>query len=369
MFSALMDKVLAQLSQELPFVVYSKPDERVVKAIFQEDAKIHTISDFTETGFVFAPFDSESPAILIKNTETPEATEYPFETEAYEHPTVPLADTSQKKFHIQLVEKAVAKIKTTDLEKVVLSRRLNVPCTTHVIELFRRILARYPNAFRYLWYHPKVGCWLGATPEILVSIENKRFTSMSLAGTKPYVEGGTPSWGKKEQEEQKLVTDYMKSVLKGKTVDLQVATPETVRAGNLWHLQTRLSGRTKGNPNDLIKALHPTPAVCGSPMLMAKNFILTNENYPREFYTGFLGELNFINEINRTSDKNNRENKAYRAVKASTSLFVNLRCMQVLEDNVLLYVGGGITAASDPIGEWEETVNKSKTMLQVLTKA
>ena len=96
---------------------------------------------------------------------------------------------------------------------------------------------------------------------------------------------------------------------------------------------------------NLIKYLHPTPAVCGLPKETAKDFILQNENYTRSYYSGYLGELN-VNE--------------------NTQLFVNLRCMEVKDAKIALYVGGGITKASIPEKEFEETVAKAMVMKKVL---
>ena len=97
--------------------------------------------------------------------------------------------------------------------------------------------------------------------------------------------------------------------------------------------------------------MHPTPAVCGLPRNNAKDFVLKNENYHRSFYTGFLGEINM-------EDKNlNSKN---------SSLFVNLRCMEIRNEKASIYVGGGITKDSVAKKEWEETVSKSKTMKKVL---
>ena len=56
----------------------------------------------------------------------------------------------------------------------------------------------------------------------------------------------------------------------------------------------------------------------------------------------------------------------YRSINRFTELFVNLRCMQLVKDQALIYVGGGITAGSDPENEWDETVLKSKTMSSIL---
>ena len=85
------------------------------------------------------------------------------------------------------------------------------------------------------------------------------------------------------------------------------------------------------------------------PLEPSKDFILKNENYNREFYTGFLGELNLHNEDNKTSE-----------------LFVNLRCMKINNNTATIFVGGGITKDSNPKKEWEETVAKTNTMKNIL---
>src|SRR5690606_16197073 len=120
------------------------------------------------------------------------------------------------------------------------------------------------------------------------------------------------------------------------------------------------------NLKNLIAALHPTPAVCGLPKIEAREFILKNENYDREFYTGFLGEINMPQEVRRSSNRRNQENQAYSSIVPKTSLFVNLRCMKLTEDSVEIFVGGGITKESIPEAEWEETQNKAGTMKAVL---
>ena len=79
-----------------------------------------------------------------------------------------------------------------------------------------------------------------------------------------------------------------------------------------------------------------------------------------------MGELNFKEEQFRSGNRRNKENQAYKTIKNTSSLYVNLRCMQIKQDKAYIYVGGGITKDSIPNKEWEETVAKSKTMLKVL---
>src|SRR5690606_29579301 len=135
-------------------------------------------------------------------------------------------------------------------------------------------------------------------------------------------------------EEQAMVTQYITEALENKVTDLRLSGTKSVRAGNLWHLGTEISGRIKDlDLSPIINALHPTPAVCGLPKGDSKKFILENENYDREFYTGFLGRLNMKEQVDRNKNSKNQENKAYKSVRNTTQLFVNLRCMK-LEGNI-----------------------------------
>ncbi len=365
MSSTFGNRVEEQFLNELPLVIYRKPEQKDVIGIFQETSEVHFISDFSVSGFVFAPFDCNKKPILIKVDEKLVTKDFiaPSTSE-----TIDFAiGLSQKDFHIELVEKGISRIKNGDFKKVVLSRRLKVKTNENALALFQKILATYNTAFCYLWYHPKVGIWLGATPEILLSTTNKQFMTMSLAGTQIYGKDGISEWGKKELQEQALVTDYVTNALADKVIDLQVSALETLRAGSLLHLQTRITGRINSKLEDVIQALHPTPAVCGMPMRVTKDFILNNENYDREFYTGFLGELNLKEEFQRAPNRRNQENQAYRAVKTCSELFVNLRCMKLVQDTAFIYVGGGITVDSIPEKEWQETVGKSHTMLKIVS--
>ena len=150
-------------------------------------------------------------------------------------------------------------------------------------------------------------------------------------------------------------------------VSLKASGVVSVEAGQLWHLRTEIKGVFKpGKFGEVLRALHPTPAVCGTPLSNAKRFIVENENYDRSFYTGFLGELNFSTELARNKNRRNQENSAYRSVVKKSELFVNLRCMQICKTVISIYVGGGITSDSIPESEWNETVLKSNTMFRVL---
>ncbi|MBA6153682.1 chorismate-binding protein [Gelidibacter maritimus] len=379
------EKIKKQYDRKLPFVVYKKPSSSKLKCMLQATDVLHAVVDFTESGFVFAPFDSSQDAFIVP-IEHAEIVSVEFDkndfskTERKNHKTSDMVDShreSEKLAHINQVKNGITAIEEGCFSKVVLSRReLVANVENHPIEIFKRLLQRYPPAFVYCWYHPKVGLWLGATPETLLNIKGHQLHTMSLAGTQAFEGTVDVVWKEKEKEEQQIVTDFIVESLRESvgnhrsTTDLMTVTDQkTVRAGNLLHLQTEISMRLTPENKDLkpiLEALHPTPAVCGFPKDKAKAYIVENEGYPREFYAGFMGELHLKETISRNPNRRNVENNAYRVQKSVSNLYVNLRCMQIKGEDVFIYVGGGITKDSNPTAEWEETVHKSKIIKSVL---
>lgn len=350
-------KILEQIehhySKQLPFVVYRKPNEKNVKGWFLQTDDLFFTDDFSESGFVFSPFKIDEKSILfpvdqsIHFSEHLDPDDVTFGDSEVQH------DIISKEHHINLVEQTIEAIKKSSLRKVVISRKELIKIDElSILSIYTKLLSLYIKAFVYVWYHPKIGLWFGATPETLVKISNMSFKTMSLAGTQVFKENKKVTWGAKEIEEQQLVTDFIENQVQNISSNLQISTAETVRAGSLLHLKSSVEGELNKNATlkELIRALHPTPAVCGLPREQAKAFILQHENYNRTFYTGFLGELNMSDDTEKTT----------------SHLFVNLRCMEINNTKASIFVGGGITKDSVAINEWEETVAKTVTMKTVL---
>ncbi len=344
----IFDKITTSYHLKLPFAVYRKPNSNCISGFFMNDDDLVYTTDFYESGFVFAPFNADEKAILFSLDKAEFVTEN-LDVDIFQFEDNHLKDNNKsKQHHIAIVKKAIQQIATSNLQKIVISRKEIVKLTDFdLLSIYKKLLQSYIHAFVSVWFHPKVGLWLGATPETLLQVENKSFKTMSLAGTQVYQPKKEIVWKSKELEEQQLVTDFIENQLTNISSNLKIDKTETIRAGNLLHLRTKVAGVLHKNANlkSLIRALHPTPAVCGLPRNSSKKFILENENYHRRFYTGFLGELN----INKKS-----------------ALFVNLRCMEIENNKASIYVGGGITKDSNAEKEWLETVSKSKTMKKVL---
>lgn len=335
-------------------------------------------------GFIFAPFETKEDRIFLQadfcfsfaeNTLSPPATELENSSHAWMNEWLRTeseqskkniyytsnakAYSTQKESFVQLVNDGIAEIEKGRFEKVVLSR-------TQVVSLsadfdigcaFHDLCNLYDNALVSFVSIPDAGSWMGATPELLASVENKKtFRTTALAGTQAYTEGmnlKSVAWTQKDIEEQALVERYIISCFKKiRLREYDEHGPRTVVAGNLLHLKSdfTVDMQATGFPqlgSVMLQLLHPTSAVCGVPLDSSLEFLHQHEGYKRKFYTGYLGPVNFMDSIN---------------------IFVNLRCLQLVEHKAILYAGAGITQDSVAEKEWEETEWKLNTLLKVLAE-
>jgi isochorismate synthase len=267
-------------------------------------------------------------------------------------------NATEKERFIHLVNKGIQAIEAGNFQKVVPSRTqiLSLSSDFEAIEAFDKACQWYPNAFVSMVSLPHLGViWLGASPEILVSQDSKGlFRTMALAGTQSaynnegkLIKTAEALWRQKEIEEQALVSRYIINCFKKIRVrEFEEIGPKTIIAGNLMHLRTEFLVDTHEVnfpqlATVMLDLLHPTSAVCGMPKEPATQFILANENYDREFYSGFLGPVN---------------------IKQESHIFVNLRTMKIQNEVATLYAGCGITADSDAEKEWLETEMKCQTL-------
>jgi len=363
------DHINTAIQSKKPFIIFSKPESRSVKAYIQRNTETHIIKDYSESGFVFAPFDStkDSYYIPLENSIVIDVKQPDFKVSSQSSSLRSIDSTNN---HLQLVSKAIDEINATDLEKVVLSREFKFNLEfSNPIDIFKKLVQNYPSAYTYCWFHPQTGFWLGASPESLLKLEGKSVSTMAVAGTQIFTSSEQVEWDAKNIEEHAFVTDYLLEVLSDYLDPIKTSGPHTLKAGELLHLQTIVTGRLKPTSislKQLLGAMHPTPAVCGTPRNRALEFINSKESYDREFYAGFFGELNIPKESTFRNSKRNIENRAYQTVHKSTQLAVNLRCMQLKDTQAVLYSGGGITKDSVPLTECTEIENKIQTIKKVL---
>ena len=249
-----------------------------------------------------------------------------------------------------------AQLENDAFRKIVLARCADekIPEGLEPMELFYRACALYPRLFIALVDTPKSGCWLTATPEILLEGQGSDWRTIALAGTMKLEgdqlngEGESLTWSTKNIQEQRIVATYITECLEQFTSDFREEGPRTVRAANLVHLRSDFTFRLSDHAHigNLLQALHPTPAVCGLPKREAFQFIVKNEHTPRRYYSGFMGPLG--------TDE--------------THLYVSLRCMNIERDTCHLYAGGGLLKDSILEQEWQETEAKLETIRKVINK-
>lgn len=346
-------KAQKQFTQKLPLVIYKKPNETLITALFQKNDSLFEVADFSEKGFVFASFDGSKTVLIPENESELLESKINEKEVVTSGSSFDLPNQKEKDSFIHLVATGIQAIGNQEFQKVVLSRKETLDLGDfQLIETFRKLVQLYPTTFVYCFYHPKVGTWMGATPEQLLQSNETLFNTIALAGTQKDADSTEVFWENKEKEEQQFVTDYIVNTLNNVASDVRVSNPYSIKAGSIWHIKTDISGtlNSECTLREVIELLHPTPAICGLPKDKSKAFILENENYHRTFYTGFLGELN------RSTANNSKR----------SDLFVNLRCMEIEGQKANLFMGCGITKDSIPNKEWEESVNKSATMKKVL---
>lgn len=380
-FSILIDYATESNSS---IALWQLPNQRVRNVIISrryQSLKRDILIETLQPGFIFSPFNKDQNSLFLSADLS-----FSFENDVLKPPQTALQIESLNWFnekiststkHTQseantvaqnlratnetdfksLVKKSIAEIEKGKVEKVVPSRykEIALPNNFDCIESFRKLCQTYPNAFVSFVIIPGIGSWLGATPELLVSIEDKTiFKTIALAGTKPYTENTNlrnVAWTQKEIEEQALVERYIISCFKKiRLREYDEHGPKTFVAGNVMHLKSDFTVNLKETNfpqlgSTMLQLLHPTSAVCGMPLESANDFLKTHEGYDREFYAGFLGPVNFNNDI---------------------FIFVNIRCLQLKDNIAICYAGAGVTIDSIPEEEWNETEIKLNTLLKVI---
>jgi menaquinone-specific isochorismate synthase len=251
---------------------------------------------------------------------------------------------------------ATTRIRDRRLAKVVLAREVVVTADApfDVIAVLRRLHAAYAGCFVY-----SVDGFVGASPELLVARSGDVVRSHPMAGTAP--RSGDPTTdarlaagllaSAKMRDEHQITIDMVHDTLLPwcSYVDYE-AEPSVVAMANVQHLATMVEGRLSDPPPsvvELVRALHPTPAVCGWPRDEALALIDELELLDRGHYAGAVGWV----------DRGG--NGAWA---------VAIRCAFIEGATARLFAGNGIVADSDPDAELAETQAKFQALLHALVR-
>ena len=347
------------LSKGVSFCLYRFPGEKDFQLAVEKNILISSNkkgSGGNTPDFVIAPFtkNDDSTKVLLQKFDLKEVgLAFWDHIEKLPDSSIswgPLPAAITKDIYLKRIGQYLKDIRSGNLSKAILSRVILVdkPKGFDVFHFFSSLAATYPETFVSLFYVPRMGIWTGASPELLLKKENSTYRTMALASTQPRKESGEYSWRKKEEEEHRLVQEHIEEIfLKNKCTLQSKEGPYTIETGKVAHLRTDYVFKETGENalNSILAQLHPTPAIGGLPVREALECIAHYEGYNRNYYTGYFGETN---------------NKNF------SRLYINLRCMQIGSEQIAIYVGGGISADSDPEEEWAETNQKSLTLLEII---
>lgn len=314
------------------------------------------------------PFDLDSPAALTAPTR------FVRRPVRWQPDSPPLPTTAIKGFdpqpdeHVRRVDAAIRVLSDprAALVKVVLARTVILRASAAIapVDLLTRLVAADQGSNGLLVDLSSAGPHytgthlIGSSPELLVRKSGSTVVCHPLAGSAPRASdaaadrtnGQMLAASAKDQREHAFVVDAMAAALAPLCSDLDVpTTPGLTQTPNMWHLGTRIVGTVREPATtalDLAVALHPTPAVCGTPTADAREFILANEG-DRGFYAGAVGWCDSAGD---------------------GEWMVGIRCAELSADGLTIRAsaGGGIVSDSDPQLELAETSAKLRTILSAL---
>ena len=199
---------------------------------------------------------------------------------------------------------------------------------------------------------------LGSSPEVLVRRESTEVLSHPLAGSAGRVLGDDRAdravalellASAKDQHEHGYVVDHVGAVLRNRCDQVHTPAAELTATPEMWHIGTPITARVpEAGPSalELAAALHPTPAICGTPTAAAAHLIAELEG-DRGFYAGAVGWCD---------------------ADGHGEWMVSIRCAELSADGrgLLAHAGGGIVAESDPLAELAETTGKFQRIMRPL---
>lgn len=262
--------------------------------------------------------------------------------------------------YLEMVRKAREYICAGDIIQVVLSQRFSCPTSAQPIDLYRALRAINPSPYMFFLalddFH-----LIGASPELLVRVEEGEVTTHPIAGTRP--RGKTPEEDKALEEElktsEKERAEHLMLLDLGRNDIGRVSQPGTVqvtqmmeveRYSHVMHLVSHVTGRLRPDLTcyDALRACFPAGTVSGAPKVRAMEIIAELEPDARGPYAGAVGYFSFSGNMDTC---------------------ITLRTI-LLKDNVAyVQAGGGIVYDSTPEGEYEECHHKARALLRAIQEA
>ena len=273
-------------------------------------------------------------------------------------PAAPCFTTAEAGDYRAVVARALERIGSGEFKKIVLARALDLQADQplHPLRVLNGLRQRFPDCYSFSFANGHGQSFIGASPERLVRVSKGVLETEALAGSIRRGAGASEDaalaavlrGSEKDLREQRDVLDDIVARLTPLGLVLEFSPePQLRRLANVQHLHTPVRAALPEAVRllDVLAALHPTPAVGGSPRSAAVGCIRELEGFPRGLYAGALGWLN---------------------ARGGGEFFVGIRSALVEGSTARVYAGAGIVAGSTPEKEFAETELKFKAMRDAL---
>ena len=259
--------------------------------------------------------------------------------------------------YVAAVNDCVEYIRAGDIFQVVLSQRLEVDLTCEPFELYRSLRVLNPSPFMFFVRTDNVTL-VGSSPEIMCRVADGKMTVRPLAGTRK--RGSTLEEDRalekellddpKERAEHVMLVDLGRNDVGRVTEFGSVAMPDLMvveRYSHVMHISSTVTGQLQPEYDaiDALMASLPAGTVSGAPKVRAMEIIDDFEPTRRGPYAGAVGYFDYNNNMDTC---------------------IALRTMVVKDDKIYVQAGAGIVADSDPVSEYEETMNKARGLIKAI---
>ncbi|MFW5686658.1 MAG: anthranilate synthase component I family protein [Halanaerobium sp.] len=268
-----------------------------------------------------------------------------------------LKSNTSKRVFKKMVEKAKAHIKAGDIFQIVLSQKFSIENDLPPFKIYRALRSVNPSPYSFYLNFPEIRI-IGSSPEVLVRVRGQRVMTRPLAGTRRR--------GKDSKEDQELKLDLLNDEKEkaehtmlldlGRNDLSRIAAPGSVEVTELMEVefysrvmhivsQVEADLREGLDSLDVLKAVFPAGTVSGAPKIKAVELIDGLEKEARGVYAGTVAYLSFNGNLDSC---------------------ITIRTFSLVEGMLNLQVGAGIVADSDPIKEYQETLNKGRALFDAL---
>lgn len=298
--------------------------------------------------------------VLIKRLQAPLGQQFVQRHEANVGSTAQVSSNISKEEYARRVLVAKEYIAAGDIFQVVPSQRFSRPVSVDSFTIYRALRTINPSPYMFYLHTPE-GDLVGASPELLVRVENGAVLTHPIAGTRPrgHTEEEDLALAEELLADEKERAEHLMLVDLGRNDIGRVSQPGTVsvphfmfveKFSHVMHLVSHVTGRLRLDMSalDALRACFPAGTVSGAPKIRAMEIIAELEGEQRGIYAGAVGHVGFNGDLDTC---------------------IALRTMLVKDGVAYVQAGGGVVADSDPTAEYEESCNKAAALLRAIEAA